>query len=113
MAACVFCSIASGEIEADIVARGDGWVAFRDLHPQAPVHVLVVPTTHMENLDQVDDGSCILMGRLLLGCREVARVEGLDGGYRVVANVGSDGGQTVGHLHLHVLGGRRLGWPPG
>ena len=111
MTNCVFCGIASGQIEAAIVAEGDDWVAFRDLEPQAPVHVLVIPRAHVSSLVTLSEGP--LGTRLLLACAAVADTEGLDGGYRVVTNVGEDGGQAVPHLHFHVLGARRMGWPPG
>lgn len=110
---CIFCRIAAGDIESEIVASSEAWVAFRDLSPQAPTHVLVIPRAHAASLEALDAGQEGLAGRLLLACREVARLEGLEGGYRVVTNVGADGGQSVRHLHFHVLGGRSLGWPPG
>ncbi|WP_419166273.1 HIT domain-containing protein [Candidatus Palauibacter sp.] len=111
MTDCVFCAIAAGAIPADIVAEEDGWVAFRDLEPQAPVHVLVVPRTHVSSLATLSGGT--LGGELVLACAAVARSEGLGDGYRVVTNAGEDGGQAIAHLHFHVLGGRRMGWPPG
>ena len=111
MTDCVFCGIASGAIPADVVAETSDWVAFRDLEPQAPVHVLVIPRAHVSSLATLSDGP--LGTRLLRACAAVAESEGLDGGYRVVTNVGGDGGQAVPHLHFHVLGGRRMGWPPG
>lgn len=109
---CIFCRIASGEIPAARVAESDAAVAFRDLNPQAPVHVLVVPRRHVASLADAAEGD--ELGALLLLAREVARLEGIAAsGYRVVTNSGADAGQTVHHLHLHVLGGRALGWPPG
>lgn len=108
---CVFCGIASGAIGATILAETDDWVAFRDLEPQAPVHVLVVPRAHVSSLATLSEGA--VGGELLLACAAVARSEGLEGGYRIVTNAGEDGGQAVPHLHFHVLGGRRMGWPPG
>ncbi len=113
MSECVFCGIAQGEIEARIVAEASEWVAFRDLQPKAPTHVLVIPRRHVPGLDALSDEDAPFAGRLLAACRRVAETEGLKGGYRVVTNVGDDGGQSVAHLHLHVLGGRRMGWPPG
>jgi histidine triad (HIT) family protein len=110
--ACIFCRIVAGTIPASRVAENERGVAFRDLHPQAPVHVLVVPRRHVDGLAAAADGE--ELGALLLLAREVAEREGVAAsGYRVVTNTGADGGQTVGHLHLHVLGGRALGWPPG
>lgn len=111
MTDCVFCGIASGAIGATVVAETDEWVAFRDLEPQAPVHVLVVSRAHVSSLATLPEEA--LGGQLLLACAAVARSEGLEGGYRIVTNVGQDGGQAVPHLHFHVLGGRRMGWPPG
>lgn len=112
MSDCVFCKVANGEIPAQIVRRGDGIVAFRDLHPQAPTHLLVIPTHHVRSLDDAKDDA--LLGRLLGFARDLARDEGLAAkGYRVVVNTNPDGGQTVFHVHLHVLGGRPMTWPPG
>ncbi|HLB82883.1 MAG TPA: histidine triad nucleotide-binding protein [Gemmatimonadales bacterium] len=110
--ACVFCKIAAGEIPATVVKRGDGMLAFRDLNPQAPTHVLVIPTDHVASLNDAKDPR--LLGSLLAFAREVARAEGIgERGYRVVVNTNPDGGQTVFHLHLHLLGGRPMKWPPG
>jgi histidine triad (HIT) family protein len=109
---CIFCRIVAGEIPAKLVYEDERCVAFRDLSPQAPTHVLVIPREHVVSLAELTDAS--LGGALLEAAAEVARREGLEaGGYRVVTNVGSDGGQSVFHMHLHVLGGRRMGWPPG
>jgi histidine triad (HIT) family protein len=109
---CIFCRIVAGTIPATVVASNTHALAFRDLHPQAPVHVLVVPRRHVASLATADDA--VELGHLLSLAAETARGEGIaDAGYRVVTNIGADGGQTVGHLHLHVLGGRAMGWPPG
>ena len=107
----LFERIISGDIPAKIVYEDADCVAFRDIAPQAPTHVLVVPRHPVPSLD--GELSQDLAGRLLLAARKVAHQEGLDRGYRVVINCGSDGGQSVDHLHLHVLGGRQLNWPPG
>ncbi len=115
MSDCIFCRIVNGEIPAKEVARSAGAVAFHDLNPQAPVHFLVVPVTHVDNAAATDsnDGERILAGTLRLAV-QVARQLGLaDTGYRLVMNVGREGGQSVGHLHVHVLGGRLMKWPPG
>jgi histidine triad (HIT) family protein len=112
---CIFCRIVKGEIPAKEVARSVGAVAFHDLNPQAPVHLLVVPVTHFDNAAATDsdEGERVLAGTLRLAV-QVARQLGLaDSGYRLVMNVGAQGGQSVGHLHLHVLGGRQMKWPPG
>lgn len=109
---CVFCKVVAGEIPASVVKRGEGMLAFKDLSPQAPTHVLVVPTTHIGTLNEAKDAG--LLGKLLLFARDVAQDAGIAAkGYRVVVNTNPDGGQTVFHLHLHVLGGRAMHWPPG
>ena len=109
---CLFCKIAAGAIPATVTRRADGMLAFRDINPQAPVHVLVIPTSHTASLNDTNDEA--LLGRLLTFAREVASAEGLAAdGYRVVFNTNKNGGQTVFHLHLHILGGRALRWPPG
>jgi histidine triad (HIT) family protein len=109
---CLFCKIASGQIPSTKVLETDTAIAFRDIDPKAPVHLLVIPRTHVGSLDDVSDPS--MLGDLLAVAVSVARSEGLnEAGYRVVINNGRDGGQTVSHLHLHVLGGRHMTWPPG
>ena len=109
---CIFCRIVAGTIPSSVVAANEHAVAFRDLNPQAPVHVLVIPRRHVASLAAADDPA--ELGQLLALSAEVARAEGVaDSGYRVVTNIGDEGGQTVGHLHLHVLGGRQMTWPPG
>lgn len=109
---CLFCRIVDGEIPADVVHETDQVLAFRDIVPKAPTHVLVIPKRHVPSLADADDAG--LLGELMLAARDVARAEGIaEGGFRAVANTGGDGGQTVHHLHIHVLGGRALGWPPG
>src|SRR5438874_2728175 len=101
MADCIFCKIASGEIKGNVVYRDEHVTAFRDLNPQAPTHVLVIPNQHMASVAEVDDAELSL--KMLQACRTVAQQEGLDNGWRVVTNVGPDSGQTVFHLHWHVL----------
>lgn len=114
MSDCLFCRIAAGEIPADVVAEGDDWVAFRDVHPQAPTHVLIVPRRHIPTLDDLDPSDAGLVGTLVMAAAEVARREGLvEGGYRLAVNCGAGAGQSVFHIHLHLLGGRRFTWPPG
>jgi histidine triad (HIT) family protein len=109
---CLFCRIARGEIPAKIIAEDATCIAFRDVNPQAPVHVLVVPRAHVASLNEVT--SPALLADVMQMAREVAKQEEIAvGGYRVVFNTNADGGQSVGHLHAHVLGGRRMGWPPG
>lgn len=115
MSDCIFCRIASGDIPATVVKRSPDAVAFRDLDPKAPTHVLVIPTSHVASArDAKGSEGERLLGRLLAFTTEVATELGLDaGGYRIVTNTGADGGQSVLHLHLHLLGGRKLTWPPG
>ena len=109
---CIFCKVAAGEVPATIVKRDDSFLAFRDINPQAPTHLLVIPTQHVSSLNEARDPK--LLGNLLLFARELAREAGIaDKGYRVVVNTNPDGGQTVFHLHLHLLGGRPMTWPPG
>ena len=112
---CLFCKIVSGEIPAQKIHEDDQAIAFRDIHPQAPVHVLVVPRKHVASLDHLDESSehKLVLGHLHALAAKIARSEGLDRGYRTVINTGPDGGQTVAHLHVHLLGGRALTWPPG
>ncbi len=113
-ASCLFCRIVGGEIPADVVRQDERLVAFRDIAPQAPVHVLVIPRQHVSSLDAADGDHAELLGELLLAAREIARDEGIaEGGYRCVVNTGDDGGQSVHHLHVHLLGGRSMEWPPG
>jgi len=112
--ACLFCRIVAGEIPADVVHQGDGTLAFRDVSPAAPVHVLVVPRRHIESAATVEAADAEVVAELLTVARQVAAAEGIaESGYRLVFNVGDDALCSVPHLHLHVLGGRRLGWPPG
>ena len=112
---CIFCGIVNKEIPADVVYEDDEVLAFRDINPQAPVHVLVIPKRHIASLDEADgsDEDRDLLGYLMVKIREIAAGLGLENGYRVVINNGEDGMQTVAHLHLHLLGGRKMGWPPG
>ena len=110
----VFGAIVRGEIPADIVYEDEQCIAFRDLNPQAPTHVLVIPRAGIAGLQEADQADAALLGHLMQAAQIVAREEGLEeSGWRVVVNVGEHGGQTVAHLHLHVLGGRPLSWPPG
>jgi histidine triad (HIT) family protein len=105
---CLFCVIAAGEAEADVLQREDGVVAFRDIHPRAPVHVLVVPERHIGSAHELTDADAGLLASCFRVARRVAEDEGIADGYRVATNIGSKGGQAIGHLHLHVLGGRQL-----
>ena len=109
---CLFCRIVRGDIPATLIAETEDCVAFRDINPQAPVHVLVIPRAHVGSLNDAPDER--LVGRLATVAAEIARKEGIaDSGYRTVINTNAAAGQTVFHIHLHLLGGRQLGWPPG
>lgn len=111
---CLFCGIVQGSVPADVVARSQHGIAFRDVAPQAPVHVLVVPVRHIDHAALVTAEDGAMLADLFVLARTVAEANGvLSSGYRLVANVGDDALNSVGHLHLHVIGGRRLGWPPG
>jgi histidine triad (HIT) family protein len=111
---CLFCRIVARELPSDIVHENDHVLAFRDLRPVAPTHVLVIPKRHVAAVREAEDTDVELLGQVMLGARDVARKLGLvTGGYRVVMNNGEDAGQTVFHLHAHVLAGRPLSWPPG
>ena len=109
----IFKKIIDGEIPAEIVYEDELCLAFKDIQPAAPVHVLVIPKKEIENVAALSDDDQALAGHLLLAVGKVARKLGLEDGYRVVANCGRDGGQSVDHLHLHILSGRKLTWPPG
>ena len=109
----IFQKIIDKEIPANIVHEDDYCLAFHDVDPQAPVHVLVIPKQEVVNVASLADDDQQLAGRLLLAVRDVAQKLGLEQGYRVVANCGADGGQSVDHLHFHILGGRAMKWPPG
>lgn len=114
MTDCVFCRIVAGDIPARLVLETDTVLAFHDLSPQAPGHVLVIPRRHIATLDDASGSDQDVLGALMLAGAEVARRLGFaDSGYRAVMNCNPDGGQSVYHLHLHILGGRRLSWPPG
>jgi histidine triad (HIT) family protein len=110
---CLFCKIARKEIPADIVYEDDDVLAFRDIRPQAPVHVLVIPKRHIASLADLTQEDKDVMGHVTLVASRLARDLGVSEGYRVVINCGKDAGQTVFHIHMHLLGGRSLGWPPG
>ena len=113
MSDCIFCKIAEGEMRSDKVYEDDDLVAFKDVHPQAPVHLLVIPRRHIDSLNETDEQDQALLGKLLIACRRVASEAGVGSAYRVVNNCGREAGQSVSHVHLHVIGGRPMGWPPG
>jgi histidine triad (HIT) family protein len=110
---CIFCKIVAGEIPSTPVYQDEFAYAFADITPKAPVHVLIVPREHIASLSEATEKHSDLLGRLLWTASEIARRKGLTKGYRVVVNAGEEGGQTVAHLHLHLMGGRPMTWPPG
>ena len=114
MSDCLFCKMVSGEIQPDTVYEDEHVLAFRDINPQAPTHVLVIPKRHISTLNDINEADAELMGRLYLAARHIAHEEGIaERGYRTCINCNAEAGQTVFHLHLHLLGGRPMGWPPG
>lgn len=111
---CLFCKIVEGEIPAEIVYNDDKIMAFRDIAPQAPLHLLIIPKEHIQTINEISEDQAQLLGNLILRAKKLAQEHGLsESGYRLVFNVNSDGGQAVYHIHLHLLGGRQLAWPPG
>ena len=111
---CLFCKIVAGEIPSTQVADDDLAIAIRDINPRAPTHVLVLPRDHIRSAAELTDADAALLGRMFAMAAELARSEGIaEGGYRIVTNVGTWGGQTVDHLHFHLMGGRAFTWPPG
>ena len=111
---CLFCKILSGDVPADIVYESETAVAFRDIHPHAPSHVLIIPRKHVATINALETDDAQLVGELFLAAKQIARQEGIaERGYRVAMNCNAAAGQTVFHLHLHLLGGRDLRWPPG
>jgi len=111
---CIFCKIATGEFGTEFIYETDEIVAFRDLNPQAPTHILIIPKEHIEKVSDLEDKHTILAGKLILAAKKIADQENLtDEGFRLVFNNGRNGGQEVLHVHLHLLGGRKMTWPPG
>lgn len=114
MSQCIFCKIVAGEIPSTKVHEDDQVLAFRDLHPQAPTHILIIPKRHIATLNDLQEGDEALVGRIFLVAKQLAAQEGLaEAGYRTVFNCNKAGGQEVYHIHLHLLGGRQMTWPPG
>jgi histidine triad (HIT) family protein len=110
---CIFCKIVEGQIPSTAIHQDELIYAFADIDPKAPVHILIVPREHLSSLDEADANKRALLGHLMITAADIARQKGLGEGYRVVVNTGKNGGQSVDHLHLHLLGGRQLSWPPG
>ncbi len=114
MQSCVFCKIVAGEIPSKKVYEDDALLAFEDVNPAAPVHILIIPKKHMETLHEIQDADKKLIGSIFIAANEITRKKGIaQEGFRIVANCGENGGQTVFHIHFHLLGGRRMEWPPG
>lgn len=114
MSDCLFCKIVSGEIPCDKLYENDKLIAFRDIDPKAPTHILVIPKKHIRSINELDISDQNLAGEILLTAKEIAKIENIESsGYRTIFNTNSDGGQTVYHIHMHVMGGRQLHWPPG
>jgi histidine triad (HIT) family protein len=114
MSNCIFCKIAAGEIPSNVICETDEVFAFHDINPQAPLHAVVIPKRHIADIAASGDGDVLLLGKLMRATADVASHLGIsESGFRIVVNNGPDGGQTVDHLHIHVLGGRHLTWPPG
>jgi len=111
---CIFCKIAAGEFNTKFVFENDELVAFRDIRPQAPVHILIIPRRHIDRINQLTDSNVELVGKMVLVANQLAKNENIsDSGYRLVFNCGRDSGQEVEHIHLHLFGGRKMSWPPG
>ena len=113
MSDCIFCKIAAGEIPSKKAYEDDKILSFYDLDPQAPVHVLIIPKKHLDSLNAAGEEDAELLSHMMLKAGKIAEDLGLEGGYRLVINTGADGGQTVKHLHMHLLGKRSMKWPPG
>lgn len=111
---CLFCKMSAGDIPIDIVYENEDVIGFRDINPQAPTHVLIIPRKHIATINDLVDDDAVEVGKLFLAAREIAQNEGIaEAGYRVTMNCNEAAGQTVFHLHLHLLGGRKMNWPPG
>ncbi|MCS7252686.1 MAG: histidine triad nucleotide-binding protein [Armatimonadota bacterium] len=111
---CIFCDIASGKVQSRIAYEDEDVIAFHDINPQAPIHILIIPKKHIANLNETSDDDLKLLSKLLLVARDIAKKEGVsERGYRIVLNTNREAGQSVFHIHFHLLGGRPFGWPPG
>ena len=111
---CIFCKIARKEMQASIEYEDESVVAFNDIKPEAPIHILIVPKEHLNSTNELTDKTALLMGKMVLAAKEITKKKGIsETGYRLVMNCGKDGGQAVEHIHMHLLGGRQLAWPPG
>lgn len=113
MTDCLFCNIINGKIPSNLIYEDEKVIAFNDINPQAPVHYLVIPKDHIESADSINENNKNLIGHIIFVASKLAKEQGLSNGYRIINNCGSDGGQTVGHIHFHILGKREMLWPPG
>lgn len=113
MTNCLFCNIINGEIPSTLIYEDEKVIAFEDINPQAPVHYLVIPREHIQSMAHIDESNKELLGHILSVASKIAKNQGLDSGYRIINNCGEDGGQTVDHIHFHILGKRKMLWPPG
>lgn len=113
MVNCLFCKIANGEIESEFLYEDDEIVAFNDINPTAPIHILIIPKTHIASADDIDEENAHLIGKIFIIAKRLAKQMGLENGYRIVNNCREDGGQTVDHIHFHLIGGRQMLWPAG
>jgi len=110
---CLFCKIAAGSIPSSVVYQDEDVVAFRDINPQAPQHILFIPRRHLSSMEDLTPEDAQLLARIFMAAKQIAHESGLEQGYRFLTNTGPDAGQSVSHLHFHLLGGRQFGWPPG
>lgn len=110
---CIFCKIINGEIESSLIYEDEKVIAFNDINPQAPVHFLVIPKDHIKSANSINEDNKDLIGHIIFVASKIAKDEGLEDGYRIINNCGDDGGQTVDHIHFHILGKRKMLWPPG
>lgn len=110
---CIFCKIAQNKIQSEKVYEDEEIVAFNDLEPQAPVHILIVPKKHIQSAEAIERKDCEVIGKIFMVAAKIAKEKGLKNGFRIVNNCGNDGGQTVPHIHFHLLGGRKMNWPAG
>lgn len=114
MVDCIFCKIAAGEIPSEVVYQDESMMIFKDINPQAPVHLIIIPKKHIASVDDLTNDDAILIGKIFLQMKEIVKeYSRLDRGYRIICNTGKESGQTVFHIHFHLIGGRHMGWPPG
>jgi len=114
MAGCLFCEIISGKIKSEFVYEDNDTVAFRDINPKAPVHILIIPKKHIASLNEISDSDNLILGKICNVAKQLATKFSIDNsGYRLIYNTGSDAGQAVAHIHIHLMGGRKFSWPPG